>query len=104
LVILGAAWIQANTTVFLNQNMQPDKVFSFYKKWLMKKYGVVSEFDPSPAMYKMLGGCLGCFNIWLSFISFVLLQIICPFELNYWLIAWQISYSTTSNHFLTKNI
>ena len=103
-VIAAGAWVQACVSSFMFENMKPSKIFGWWLPFLMKKFAMKNAFEAIPFAYMMLGGCIYCLNVWLCIISFVILQIFCPFERDLWLILWAIAYSCISNNYLIKQI
>lgn len=49
--------------------------------------------------FKILGGCIICSNIWLSFVTFALLHFLLPFDLSWW---FMLVHTLISSAFLRK--
>lgn len=96
---------------FLDYCFWPGSVFKFYLPWLArtvlpcsecKEVNMLSkELQPEEyvrraenyMLFKLFGGCMYCFNVWITFISFSVL----PFEWYYIFV-----YTPVSHFFLRK--
>jgi hypothetical protein len=68
-------WITAMATftmaisLFIDFIIQPEQIFGFYGRFLEK--WVKHERNPLKVLYKPLGGCLYCMNIWVALAVFI---------------------------------
>lgn len=88
LVVLFFACINSMLSLFLDYCIEEGNIFDFYSKWLDKELG-------SSWFYKPLGGCVICANVWIAFVTFVVVFSIFNIHL-----GWFIPYALISNTFL----
>lgn len=58
----------AMVSIFIDFVIQPGQIFSFWTKFLN---WFNHPKNPFRSMYKPLGGCLYCMNVWVTFASFI---------------------------------
>jgi hypothetical protein len=56
-------------SLFIDFIIQPEQIFGFYGRFLEK--WVKHERNPLKVLYKPLGGCLYCMNIWVALAVFI---------------------------------
>ena len=59
----------AMISIFIDFVIQPGQIFGFWTKFLN---WFNHPKNPFRSMYKPLGGCLYCMNVWVTFASFIL--------------------------------
>lgn len=65
----GAIGIGAGLmSIFIDFLIQPGQIFGFWTKFLERV--VNHRMNPLKALYKPLGGCLYCMNVWVAFAMF----------------------------------
>lgn len=110
-------WINALISYLLDYTFQPHAIFKKWLPWLAE--AVISENDWTEAQalepsqrpeeyqnralnyffYKILGGCIVCTNVWISFITFGIIMAFLGFPWYY-----GIAYVASSSYFIRRII